>query len=197
MAYDEFFQPGLQLRSDRVIMRVLQPDDLESLWAISQEPAIWTWFNRHLFIRSELETWVAEALLQQEQKIRCPFVVIDRLSDSIAGSTSLMSMSFPDRRIEIGSTWYGEDFRGTGINLHCKYLLLNYAFDTMDFERVEIKTDALNARSRAAILKLGMTQEGILRSHMQMPGNRRRDSVYYSLLKSEWPAAKESLLNRL
>lgn len=196
MEYDDFFQPGLQLRSDRVIMRMLQPDDIESLWAISQEPELWFWFNKLLNVRGDLEAWMAEAFSQQQQKTRFPFLVIDRLSDSIAGSTSLMSMSFPDRRIEIGSTWYGNTFRGTGINLHCKYLLLNFAFETMQFERVEIKTDALNARSRAAILKLGMCEEGTLRSHMQMPLNRRRDSVYYSMLQAEWPAAKEKLLHR-
>lgn len=196
MEYDDFFQPGLQLRSDRVIMRMLQPDDIESLWPISQEPELWFWFNKLLNVRGDLEAWMAEAFSQQQQKTRFPFLVIDRLSDSIAGSTSLMSMSFPDRRIEIGSTWYGNTFRGTGINLHCKYLLLNFAFETMQFERVEIKTDALNSRSRAAILKLGMCEEGTLRSHMQMPLNRRRDSVYYSMLQAEWPAAKEKLLHR-
>jgi RimJ/RimL family protein N-acetyltransferase len=196
MEYDDFFQPGLQLRSDRVIMRMLQPDDIESLWAISQEPELWFWFNKLLNVRGDLEAWMAEAFSQQQQKSRFPFLVIDRQSDVVAGSTSLMSMSFPDRRIEIGSTWYGNAFRGTGINLHCKYLLLDYAFETMQFERVEIKTDALNARSRAAILKLGMCEEGTLRSHMQMPLNRRRDSVYYSMLQAEWPAAKEKLLHR-
>jgi RimJ/RimL family protein N-acetyltransferase len=197
MTYNYFFDPGLQLRSDRVIMRMMQPDDIESLWTITQNPELWSWFNKLLNIREDLQAWMDEAFSQQVQKLRFPFVVIDRPTDSIAGCTSLMSMSFPDRRIEIGSTWYGTAFRGTGINTHCKFLLLNYAFDTMDFERVEIKTDALNARSRAAILKLGMTEEGTLRSHMQMPLNRRRDSVYYSLLKNEWPAAKEGLLNRL
>lgn len=197
MQYEDYFPPELTLSSDRVIMRLMQPDDTDSLWNISQEPELWHWFNKWLNIREELEAWMAEAFSQQLQKTRFPFLVIDRVSETVAGSTSLMSLSIPDHRIEIGSTWYGNAYRGTGLNTHCKFLLLQYAFETMQFERVEIKTDALNARSRAAIIKLGMKEEGILRSHMQMPGNRRRDSVYYSLLAAEWAAAKVQLLDRL
>lgn len=197
MVYEDFFHPGLELQSDRVIMRNMNPVDMEGLWAISQDPGLWSWFNKLLNIRGDLEDWMDEAFLQQEQKTRFPFVVTDKLTGAVAGSTSLMSMSFPDRRIEIGSTWYGITSRGTGINTHCKFLLLDYVFNTMQFERVELKTDALNARSRAAISKIGMVQEGIFRSHMQMPGNRRRDSVYYSMLRSEWPAARERLLKLL
>lgn len=196
MTYENYFPAGLQLTSDRVIMRMLQPSDIDSLWAISQEPSLWDWFNKRLDNRQELEAWMQEAAQHQQQKTRFPFLVIDRLNNAVAGSTSLMNLSIPDRRIEIGSTWYGNSFRGTGINTHCKFLLLQYAFESMGFERVEIKTDVLNARSRAAIRKLGMVEEGILRSHMQMPGNRRRDSVYYSMLAAEWPEAKAALLLR-
>ncbi|MBZ5858924.1 GNAT family N-acetyltransferase [Flavihumibacter profundi] len=197
MIYGDFFQPSLQLQSTRVIMRNMQPNDIDGLWALSQVPGLWTWFNRRLDNRPQLEAWMEEAFVQQQQQLRFPFVVIDRLNGSLAGSTSFGNISFPDKRIEIGWTWYGEAYRGTGINTHCKFLLLQYAFETLHFERVEIKTDALNERSRAAIRKLGMTEEGILRSHMAMPGERRRDSVYYSLLKSEWLLAKEKLLSRL
>jgi len=196
MTYENYFPEGLQLTSNRVIMRKLQSSDIDSLWAISQEPVLWDWFNKRLDNRQELEAWMQEAAQHQHQKTRFPFLVVDRLNNAVAGSTSLMNLSIPDRRIEIGSTWYGNSFRGTGINTHCKFLLLQYAFESMGFERVEIKTDVLNARSRAAIRKLGMAEEGILRSHMQMPGNRRRDSVYYSMLAAEWPEAKAALLLR-
>ena len=178
-------------------MRNLRPSDLEGLWAISQEPSLWTWFTRELNYRDQLEAFVAEAFTQQQQQIRYPFTVIDLVTGSIAGSTSFGNISFPDKRVEIGWTWFGNDFRGTGINLHCKYLMLDYAFGKLGFERVEIKTDALNERSRAAIRKLGMKEEGILRSHMSMPYGRRRDSVYYSMLLSEWQNARERLLTLL
>ena len=175
-------------------MRNLRPSDLEGLWAISQEPALWTWFTRELNYRDQLEAFVAEAFTQQQQQTRYPFTVIDLVTGSIAGSTSFGNISFPDKRVEIGWTWFGNDFRGTGVNMHCKYLMLDYAFGKMGCERVEIKTDALNERSRAAIRKLGMKEEGVLRSHMTMPYGRRRDSVYYSMLLSEWQEARERLL---
>jgi RimJ/RimL family protein N-acetyltransferase len=197
MSFEQFFPADLQLKSNRVLMRNLRPSDLEGLWAISQEPSLWTWFTRELNYRDQLEAFVAEAFTQQQQQIRYPFTVIDLVTGSIAGSTSFGNISFPDKRVEIGWTWFGNDFRGTGINLHCKYLMLDYAFGKLGFERVEIKTDALNERSRAAIRKLGMKEEGILRSHMSMPYGRRRDSVYYSMLLSEWQNARERLLTLL
>lgn len=197
MQYQDVFPPQLVLESDRVQLRNLSPEDEPALWQLAQDPELFTWFNRHLHHREELQAWIGEAMTQQLQQVRFPFVVIDKRDGRVAGSTSLGNISFPDRRIEIGWTWYGAAYRGTGINLHCKFLLLQYAFDTLQFERVEIKTDALNTRSRAAIRKLGMTEEGILRSHMAMPGGRRRDSVYYSFLQSEWPEAKTRLLQAL
>lgn len=197
MQYQDVFPPNLVLESDRVLLRNLSAADEPALWELARDPELFTWFNRHLQHREELQAWIREAATHQSQQVRFPFVVIDKRDGRVAGSTSLGNISFPDQRIEIGWTWYGSPYRGTGINLHCKFLLLQYAFDTLQFERVEIKTDALNARSRAAIRKLGMTEEGILRSHMAMPGGRRRDSVYYSLLRAEWPAAKSSLLQAL
>jgi RimJ/RimL family protein N-acetyltransferase len=109
----------------------------------------------------------------------------------------LGNISFIDKRVEIGWTWYGNDYRGTGINTHCKFLLLQYAFETLQFERVEIKTDFLNERSKAALKKIGATFEGVLRSHMQMPHNRRRDSAYFSILKNEWPGIKQTVFANL
>ncbi len=194
MSFERFFPLDLQLASERVLLRVLQPEDLEAFWSISGDPALFTWFTRLLNERDQLVLWMGEAFEQRRTHFRFPFTVIDKSSGRVAGSTSFGSISFPDQRIEIGWTWYGNDFRGTGLNTHCKFLLLQYAFETMGCQRVEIKTDALNARSRAAIKKLGMAEEGILRSHTVMPGGRRRDTVYYGLLVAEWPAAKERLL---
>jgi RimJ/RimL family protein N-acetyltransferase len=197
MNFEKHFNSDLQLSSDRVLLRNLTAADQKGLWSISQEPSLWNWFTRELNHADQLEIWMSEAFAQQKQQVRFPFVVIDRASGQLAGSTSYGNISFPDKRVEIGWTWYGDQFRGTGINTHCKYLLLEFAFETLDFERVEIKTDALNERSRAAIRKLGMTEEGILRSHTLMPHGRRRDSVYYGMIRSEWPAAKESLQAKL
>jgi N-acetyltransferase len=197
MGYEDFFYDGLVLQSHRVTMRLLAPDDIKQLRSIAQDPSLWEWFRFAMHERSGFDAFIQEAAGHRQQQQRFPFVVIDRLTNTVAGSTSLGSLSFHDRRVEIGWTWYGTAFRGTGINLHCKFLMLQYAFEKMHFERVEIKTDLLNLRSRKAIENLGLTQEGVFRSHMQMPNNRRRDSVYYSMLKAEWPQAKRLLEQRL
>ncbi|MBC6491941.1 GNAT family N-acetyltransferase [Flavihumibacter stibioxidans] len=209
MGFDHFFHPSFQLKSGRVLLRNMLESDLEGFRQLTGDPNMWNWFTRRLDETGQLEAWVKEALVQQEGKLRFPITVIDLgaanhgwsgdsgESGVVAGSSSFGNISFHDKRIEIGWTWYGNDFRGTGINLHCKYLMLQYAFEVMAFERVEFKTDALNSRSRAALRKIGAREEGILRSHMLMPGNRRRDSVYFSVLKEEWPEVKHYLESRI
>jgi len=102
-----------------------------------------------------------------------------------------------DKRIEIGWSWLAKKYQGTGINFHAKFSLLSYAFEVLDFERVEIKTDNLNERAKQALRKIGAKEEGVLRSHMQMPLNRRRDSVYFSILKNEWPGIRSSIFKEI
>ncbi len=191
--FASFFPDNLLLQTNRFRLRMLQPADAGPLFSLAGDPSLWTWFTRRLHIRDELDAWIGEALDHHRQQSRFPFVVQDLDSGGLCGSTSLGNISFQDKRVEIGWTWYGGSWRGSGINAHCKYLLLQYAFETLEFERVELKTDALNERSRAAMRKIGLVEEGVLRSHMSMPGGRRRDSVYYSLLPGEWPAVKEKL----
>jgi RimJ/RimL family protein N-acetyltransferase len=121
-----------------------------------------------------------------------PFVVFDKDEQKICGCTSFGNISFFDKRIEIGWTWLGERFLGTGVNRQAKFALLSFAFDVMKMERVEIKTDNLNERAKTALRKIGAKEEGILRSHMLMQDERRRDSVYFSILKDEWEKVKRS-----
>jgi len=123
--------------------------------------------------------------------------VVRRLSDgAIVGSTSYLAIAPSDARVEIGATWYIDGARGTAINPEAKYLLLENAF-AAHYNRVEFKTDAKNARSRAALLKLGATEEGTLRGHMWMPQGYFRDSVYFSILAGDWPRVKDGLERRL
>ncbi|MDQ3292067.1 MAG: GNAT family N-acetyltransferase, partial [Bacteroidota bacterium] len=124
---------------------------------------------------------------------RVPFTIIQKDTGLVCGSTSYGNISFYDKRIEIGWSWLSTAFRGTQINRHSKFALLQYAFGTMQMERVEIKTDNLNERAKAALVKIGATPEGVLRSHMLMPGGRRRDSIYYSILKNEWPTIRQTI----
>jgi RimJ/RimL family protein N-acetyltransferase len=190
--YRKYFPDSLTLETHRVHLRIMRSEDVHSLKKISQSPALWDYFTKNLAIEDELKAWVDEALRDREEGRRVPFVIIDKDQNMICGSTSFGNISFYDKRIEIGWTWLGEQFLGTGVNRQAKFALLSFAFDVLQFERVEIKTDNLNERSKAALKKIGAMEEGVLRSHMLMQNGRRRDSAYYSFLKPEWPSVKKN-----
>lgn len=196
-AFDIFFKPGLELETARVLLRKLAPADVADLLPLVQDATVWQYFTKDLSVAGELDVWVAQALQAYEKKARMPFAIIDKDTKKLVGCTSLGSISFFDKRIEIGWSWLAKEAMGDGVNMNAKFLLLSYAFEAMKMERVEIKTDNLNERAKAALVKIGAYEEGVLRSHMQMPNNRRRDSVYYSILKSEWPAIKELKFSRI
>jgi N-acetyltransferase len=189
-AFDKKFSPGLELETGRVKLRILQAEDVGELQKLTASDTTWNYFTKDLTSVDALKAWVAEAMQDYGAERRVPFAIIDKMQNRIAGSTSYGSISFFDKRIEIGWSWLGDEFKGTGVNTHAKYLLLRYAFEVLQMERVEIKTDNLNERSKAALHKIGATPEGVLRSHMQMPKDRRRDSIYFSVLKSEWEKLK-------
>jgi RimJ/RimL family protein N-acetyltransferase len=189
--YQKFFPDGFTLETSRVLLRLVQPEDLEAFKKLAQSQEIWTYFNVNLGDEAELKKWVAGILADRQAETRMPFTVIDKDTNEICGSTSYLNISFPDSRLEIGSTWLGKDFIGMGVNRPVKFALLTYAFEVMKMERVEIKTDNLNERSKAALLKVGMIPEGVLRSHMVVHGGRRRDTLYFSILRGEWEERKQ------
>jgi N-acetyltransferase len=193
--YEKFFGEGFQLETNRVILRLMKPDDIDALRALTHDRDTWTWFNAVLSMPGELEKWMEEAFNERQNRVRMPMVIIDKDTGEIGGCTSYGNISFPHSRIEIGWTWLGPGYLGMGVNRQAKFALLSFAFEAMKMERVEIKTDVLNERSRAAILKIGMIPEGVLRSHTVMHGNRRRDTIYFSILRSEWPERKQSFFS--
>ena len=188
--YDKFFPATLTLETPRVRLRLLKEEDFDDLNKIAKSPEIWKYFTKDLADEVELKQWIGEALEERAQSRRMPFIITDKDDNRISGCTSFGSISFFDRRIEIGWTWLGQDFMGTGVNRQAKFALLSYAFEAMKMERVEIKTDNLNERSKGALKKIGAREEGVLRSHMQMHSNRRRDTVYFAFLKNEWEKVK-------
>jgi RimJ/RimL family protein N-acetyltransferase len=133
-----------------------------------------------------LLNYIAQAIEDRKNHLRYAFVIWDKQKMEYAGSTSFLNISSKDKRLEIGHTWIGKNFQGTGLNAKVKALLLNYAFKNLEFERVEFKTDERNTTSRKALEKLGAIYEGSLRSHMLMADGFRRNSVYYSILRNEW-----------
>lgn len=140
-----------------------------------------------------LETYFQRALQLSDNNEAVVFLIYDRLKESYAGSTRFAHISSKDQRVEIGWTWLGRSYRRTGLNRHNKYLMLSYAFEKANCERVEFKADARNKASRTAMEGIGATYEGLLRSHTLMSDGYRRDTVYYSILRSEWPGIKEQI----
>lgn len=184
----------ITLENNRVRLRPLEATDFEALKAIAFDPDIWRYTLTPAPRNNvELAAYLAQALKARQQHQRYPFVIVDRETGRIAGSTSYLNISLPERRLEVGSTWLGRDYQRTGVNRAAKHLLLHYAFGELDCERVELKTDALNLKSREAITRLGATEEGTLRSHCPTQGGRRRDTVYFSILRPEWDELRQTV----
>ena len=143
------------------------------------------------------DPYIDNALKRSDGVRDLAFAVFHKPTGRHVGMTRYLNIEEAHRKLEIGSTWYEPSVWASPVNPECKLLLMQNAFETLKFHRVEYKTDVLNARSRAAILKLGAKQEGILRKHMVVAGGRARDSVYFSIVDEEWPAVKAALEKRL
>ena len=141
----------------------------------------------------DMRNWVMDILSRAEKGTDLPFVAIHLASGKVAGATRYLNIMPKDRGLEIGGTWYGTDYQRTPVNTECKYLLLTHAFERLGCIRVQLKTDLRNVRSQNAIERIGAKREGILRNHMILPSGQFRDSVFYSILDSEWPEVKKRL----
>lgn len=167
-------------------LRPLQTNDIVHFKPLVKDPETWRYFTSDLSDEPTLKHWVQTAIDEMQNRSRAAFTLIELSTNKIAGSTSLGNYSSRDGRIEIGWTWLGGNFRGRGLNDEAKQLLLEYCFEHLNIERVEFKTDVLNLHARQSLQRIGATEEGILRSHTQMTFNRRRDTIYYSILRDEW-----------
>lgn len=189
----ETINPGLILETDRALLRPIEENDLEVFLQLAQDEEAWKYFTLNLADKTHLLKWMNLAAHDKQAGTRRPFTIIDKTTRKIAGSSSMGNISYPDLRLEIGWSWLGKDSRGSGLNFHCKYAMMRYAFEELNFERVEFKTDLLNERAKQGLRKIGGKEEGVLRSHMTMWNNRRRDSIYFSVLKNEWAGLKKNL----
>ena len=177
---------SLQLANEQILLRPMEPEDFDEISKLTQDSEMWFYFTSDLSNLELLRTWIDSAVIDRKDKKRLAFVIIEKASGKIMGSTSFGNYSERDKRIEIGWTWLGKDFQGNGYNTQAKELLLNYCFEVLELERVEAKTDVLNKAARKSLLKSGFTEEGILRSHTLMTNNRRRDTIYFSVLKRDY-----------
>ncbi len=186
------------LTGNVVRLEPLQAAHVEGLFQAAQDSAIWSFmpYNPSLSLEA-MQGWMANALEAQEQGKELPFVIVQRETDKVVGSTRYMAIVSKDRGLEIGGTWLAREVRRTAVNTECKYLLLRHAFETLGAIRVQFKTDSRNSTSQRAIERLGAVKEGVLRNHMILPDGYYRHSVYYSVLDSEWAMVKANLEAKL
>jgi RimJ/RimL family protein N-acetyltransferase len=188
------------LEDETVLLRPLQESDLENLLEISlNEPETWEYSLIRADGKENLENYIQIALKARASKTEFPFIIFDKKSGKYAGSTRFYDINLGFKTLQLGYTWYGENFRGTGLNKHCKFLLLQFAFETLGMERVEFRADNNNQRSIAAMKSIGCKVDGILRNHMPTFGSEvRRDSIILSILRNEWfEEVKENLKRKL
>jgi RimJ/RimL family protein N-acetyltransferase len=193
----KFFPSDFELETTRVVIRPLKLEDYDAYFHLTRSKETWQFFNKDLSVESEIRNWFDEALKDKAEGKRMPFTIIDKDTKEIAGSTSYGNISFFDKRIEIGWSWLGPGYIGMGVNKHVKFSLISYAFEVMKMERVEAKTDVLNEKAKGGLIKAGMIPEGVLRSHTQMHSDRRRDTIFFGLLKSEWPERRKQFYGEM
>ena len=192
------FGTNIILENDRVQLRPLTMDDTRNLLPYSMnEPDLWQYSLMPGNGEGNLYKYISSAVEKRKSNDSYPFIVFDKKANKYAGSTRFYDYNKTHNTVQLGFTWYGKEFWGTGLNKNCKYLMLEYAFDQLGLQRVEFRADANNSRSVSAMKSLGCIEEGILRSNCQ-GRNERRDSIILSILKDEWAGSvKDSLKARI
>jgi RimJ/RimL family protein N-acetyltransferase len=178
----------------------LEPLSLAHQGALAEvglEEELWRWIPTAVRTPAEMTAYIQAALEDQERGAALPFAIVEKAGGRAIGSTRYANIDCTHRRLEIGWTWVARQWQRTAVNTEAKYLLLRHAFESLGCIRVELKTDSLNERSRAAILRIGAREEGTFRNHMITASGRIRHSVYFSILDSEWPAVKSLLESKL
>lgn len=189
------FTKDYLLENESVKLIPLRENDLVNLLPFSiNEPEIWKYSLVRADSEENLINYIKIALDARALKKEYPFIVYDKKTGQYAGSTRFYDIQLINKSLQIGFTWYGKRFQGTGLNKHCKYLLLSFAFEEMGMDRVEFRADNRNERSIAAMKSIGCKVEGVLRKNSFTPEGDRRDSIILSILKDEWFDERKSAL---
>jgi RimJ/RimL family protein N-acetyltransferase len=170
---------------------------LAGLAEVGLDEELWRWIPTQVRTAEEMAAYIETALEEQARGVSLPFAIVEKAAGRAIGSTRYGNIDRTHHRVEIGWTWVAREWQRTAVNTEAKYLLLRHAFETLGCIRVELKTDSLNEKSRAAILRIGAQHEGIFRNHMITASGRIRHSAYYSIIDSEWPAVKTRLESKL
>ena len=187
------------LENDAVLLRPLNKNDFNNLSSFAiNEPEIWKFSLVAVQGEEGLKNYIENAIEQRSKGTEYPFIVFDKRTGQYAGCTRFYDIQLVNKTLQLGYTWYGKAFQGTGLNKNCKLLLLQFAFEELGMERVEFRADNNNEKSKAAMKSIGCVVEGVLRSHMPYSTGVRRDSIILSILKNEWESGvKEKLIEKI
>jgi N-acetyltransferase len=183
----------VMLQGSTMRLEPMTIEHVEPLARVGLDPDLWRWTTVAIDSPEAMRRYVLTALDERERGVSMPFVIVHQGSGQVIGSTRYGNIDLSHRRLEIGWTWLTSAHQRTRANTECKLLLLAHAFETLGVNRVELRTDVLNEKSRNAITRIGATQEGIARCHIVTHSGRIRDSVYFSIIVSEWPAVRVRL----
>ena len=185
------------LENEIVKLRPVQIDDVEAITAAANDERIWEHMSVTLLSKEAVQNYIENAIKEREKGISYMFAVIDKKTDAIVGCTSFLDISFPHKRLEIGSTWYNPSVWRSAINTNCKFLLFRYCFEELQLNRVQIKTGHENYRSQKAIERIGAVKEGVLRNHMIRKEGIIRHTVMYSVILEDWTQLKAKFIDHL
>jgi RimJ/RimL family protein N-acetyltransferase len=187
----------LALEGSHVRLEPLSFTHVGQLCDVGLDPDLWQWTTNLVSTPDDMRVYIESALQMQREGSALPFVITERSSGRVIGSSRFGNIDMRHRRVEIGWTWIARPWQRSSVNTESKYLMLKHAFDALGCMRVEFKTDSLNQRSRTAILRIGAKEEGILRNHMVTHSGRVRHTAYYSIIDTEWPIVKTGLEAKL
>lgn len=195
----DIFSEDILLENERTLLRPLQENDFEHLLSYSlHEPEIWKWGLLTAAGEENLRNYISGAIKNRTEKKEYPFIVFDKQTNLYAGSTRFYDIQQAYSSTQLGFTWYGKKFQRTGLNRHCKLLLLSFVFEKWGLERLEFRAHSENENSIKAMKAIGCIEEGILRNHMPIANGARRSSIILSILKDEWfGGLKEKLISKI
>jgi len=193
ISYDTFFQQHIVLEDETVRLEPLEEKHFELLLPIAMHKELWQFTTAKIFTAADFRKYFDAALKEKEDKKSYPFAKFSKQQNQYAGCTRYGNIEFKHKKVEIGWTWIDPSLQGTGFNKHCKFLLLQFGFEQLFLNRIELKTNNLNLKSQRAMQKIGAIKEGVLRKNIINDDGTTRDSMYFSLLNEEWAEVKNNI----
>jgi RimJ/RimL family protein N-acetyltransferase len=193
MTPEKFFETAITLEDELVRLEPLQEKHFELLLPVAMERSLWLFTVAKINSATDFRKYFDAALEEKRNKRSYPFAYYHKKQEQYVGCTRFGNIEFPHKKMEIGWTWIHPSLQGTGFNKHCKFLLLQFGFEILGLNRIELKTNLLNLKSQGAMLKIGAVKEGIFRKNIINDDGTIRDTVYFSFINDEWPLIKSSI----